>query len=93
MGIRANSQNAVSSILPWFDADMAFGTLQLPHAYRLSADELARTRLEGASHIKSRGVIYCPTRYATITQACVPPTIPARPLKRLRARNQRRRSR
>ena len=91
MGIRTTPQNAVFSNLPWFDAEFGFG--ELPWAYRPSSEELARTRLEVTYFIESRGVTHCPTRYATITPACVPPTIPAKPLKSRARRSIRRRRR
>jgi hypothetical protein len=93
MGIRTPTQNAAFSNLPWFDADFPFDAYERPWDYRPTSDEMARTRLEVRHFIDERGVTHCPTRYATITQACVPPTIPAKPLKRLSARSLRRRSR
>ncbi|MBI1776300.1 MAG: hypothetical protein HYR63_13220 [Proteobacteria bacterium] len=92
MGIRANTQNAISAALPWFEADLAFGTVQLPPAHRPSSEELARSRREIASFLKSHPVTHCPTRYATITQACVPPAPPEPYAKPRRSRSAPRRS-
>jgi hypothetical protein len=91
MGIRTNTQDAVFNNLPWFDADI--GRDWIPDERRPSSEELARTRLEVMHYMEARGVTHCPTRYATITQACVHPTLPAMPLRSRKARRAIRRRR